>query len=56
VVSAPHPATPGGWVADAADEEAGVWRFIDADGVQRGFVLTGKQTARRMELSKSTVL
>lgn len=56
VVSAPHPATAGGWVADAAAQDAGVWRFMDADGVQRGFVLTGKQTARRMELSKSTVL
>lgn len=56
VVSAPHPATAGGWVADAAAPDAGVWRFVDADGVQRGFVLTGKQTARRVELSKSTVL
>jgi rubredoxin---NAD+ reductase len=56
VVSAPHPATAGSWVADAAAQDQGVWRFMDADGVQRGFVLTGKQTARRMELGKSTVL
>jgi hypothetical protein len=38
------------------NEASGVWRFIDNHGVQRGFVLTAKQTARRMELSKSTVL
>ena len=60
VVAAPHPATPGQWVAEALDAEAaltgGAWRFMDADGQQRGFVLTGKQTARRMELSKTTVL
>ncbi len=60
VVAAPHPATPGQWVAEALDAEAaqtgGAWRFVDADGQQRGFVLTGKQTARRMELSKTTVL
>ena len=60
VVAAPHPATPGQWVADPLDSEAaqtgGAWRFVDASGQQRGFVLTGKQTARRMELSKTTVL
>jgi rubredoxin-NAD+ reductase len=60
VVAAPHPALPGSWVADALDPEAaqtgGAWRFIDADGQQRGFVLTGKQSTRRMELAKTTVL
>ena len=60
VVAAPHPALPGSWVADALDPEAaqvgGVWRFMDADGQQRGFVLTGKQSTRRMELAKTTVL
>lgn len=56
VVAAPHPATEGGWVAGTGDGEDGVWRFVDVHGVQRGFVLTGKQTARRMELSKATVL
>lgn len=56
VVAAPHPATVGNWVADSEAQGAGVWRFIDAQGVQRGFVLTGTQTARRMELGKSTVL
>ena len=53
VVSAAHPALQGAWVADA---EPGVWRFMDADGAQRGFVLTGPQTARRMELAKTTLL
>ena len=56
VVSAPHPATEGGWVAGTLDSDQGVWRFMDPHGVQRGFALTGKQTARRMELSKATVL
>jgi rubredoxin-NAD+ reductase len=55
VVSAAHPSVAGEWVADM-NEASGVWRFIDNHGVQRGFVLTAKQTARRMELSKSTVL
>ena len=60
VVAAPHPALAGSWIADALDPEAaqagGVWRFMDADGQQRGFVLTGKQSTRRMELAKTTVL
>jgi rubredoxin-NAD+ reductase len=60
VVAAPHPALAGSWVADALDAEAaqtgGAWRFVDADGQQRGFVLTGKQSTRRMELAKTTVL
>jgi rubredoxin-NAD+ reductase len=56
VVAAPHPATVGRWVADSDAQGAGVWRFIDAQGVQRGFVLTGTQTSRRVELGKSTVL
>jgi rubredoxin-NAD+ reductase len=56
VVAAPHPATVGNWVADSDAQGAGVWRFIDAQGVQRGFVLTGTQTPRRVELGKSTVL
>lgn len=60
VVAAPHPAQAGTWVADALDAAAaqagGVWRFMDPHGQQRGFVLSGGQTARRMELAKSTVL
>jgi rubredoxin-NAD+ reductase len=53
VVSAAHPALTGNWVADAAEAE-GLWRFMDSEAVQRGFVLTGKCTVRRMELSKAT--
>jgi len=60
VVAPPHPAQAGAWVADALDAEAaptgGVWRFMDPEGQQRGFVLTGGQTTRRMELAKTTVL
>ena len=60
VVAAPHPAQAGAWVADALDTAAaqggGVWRFMDPTGQQRGFVLTGGQTTRRMELAKATVL
>ncbi len=51
VVAAPHPALPGTW---RTGDGEGVWQFVDADGVQRGFVLTGKSTARRMEQSKAT--
>lgn len=53
VVAAAHPAQQGEWVADA--QEDGVWRFIGTDGAQRGFVLTGKHTTRRMELAKTTL-
>jgi rubredoxin-NAD+ reductase len=53
VVAAAHPAQQGEWVADA--QEDGIWRFIDTDGAQRGFVLTGRHTARRMELAKTTL-
>lgn len=60
VVAAPHPAQAGNWVADALDTRSlaagGAWRFIDPAGQQRGFVLTGGQTSRRMELTKATVL
>ena len=53
VVAAAHPVLAGSWVADT-QEQPGVWRFMDAQGAQRGFVLTGKSAARRMELSKDT--
>jgi rubredoxin-NAD+ reductase len=58
VVCTAHPAQAGAWMADEGGEGelSGVWRFIDSEGTQRGFVLTGKQTSRRMELSKATVL
>jgi len=60
VVAAPHPAQAGAWVAEAldaaVDQAGGIWRFVDPAGQQRGFVLTGGQTTRRMELAKATVL
>jgi rubredoxin-NAD+ reductase len=55
VVAAAHPAQAGAW--SAADEESvGLWRFLDPQGVQRGFVLSGKHTTRRMEQAKATSL
>jgi rubredoxin-NAD+ reductase len=55
VVAAAHPAQAGSWVAD--DEAShGLWRFLDPQGVQRGFVLTGTQTTRRMEQARATSL
>jgi rubredoxin-NAD+ reductase len=56
VIASASPLVVGQWTADGDGDGAGVWRFIDSAGVQRGFVLTGKQTSRRMELSKSTTL
>ena len=58
VVSAPNPGQAGDWVPDAVDAAiaGSVWRFVDSQQAVRGFVLTGKQTARRMELSKLTLL
>ena len=58
VVAAPHPVQNGQWTQDAGvePEAGGVWRFVDEGGQQRGFVLSGKQSARRMELAKTTVL
>ena len=58
VVAAPHPAQSGQWLADTGLEPdaGGAWRFVDDAGQQRGFVLTGKQSSRRMELAKTTVL
>ena len=58
VVAAPHPAQSGQWLADTGlgPDAGGAWRFVDDAGQQRGFVLTGKQSSRRMELAKTTVL
>jgi rubredoxin-NAD+ reductase len=58
VVAAPHPNLDGQWTQDAGGESeaGGVWRFVDEAGQQRGFVLTGKQSSRRMELAKATLL
>jgi rubredoxin---NAD+ reductase len=53
VVATPWVETAGQWEEEAS---AGAWRFMDAQHTLRGFVLTGKQTARRMELSKLTVV
>lgn len=54
VVSPPNPGQAGDWATDADDAAVvgSVWRFVDTGQAVRGFVLTGKQTARRMELSK----
>jgi len=57
-VAAPHPDVQGSWTLDPATEgaaEGGAWRFVDVDGAQRGFVLTGKQCSKRMEWTKATV-
>lgn len=48
VMAAPKPGTAGAW----RSEEPGLWRFIDAEQHMRGFVLTGKQSARRAEQSR----
>ena len=58
VVAAPHPNLNGQWTQDAGvePEAGGAWRFVDEAGQQRGFVLMGKQSSRRMELAKATVL
>jgi rubredoxin-NAD+ reductase len=55
VLSAAHPAVQGEWRAEA-DAPAGIWRFHDTAGLQRGFVLSDKYTARRQELAQSTML
>lgn len=54
VVAAAHPSQVGQWVADS-DQDDGVWRFLNAEGTQHGFVLTGPHTARRTELSAATM-
>ena len=56
-VAAPPPDMQGAWAQDPATEsllDGGAWRFVDAHGAQRGFVLTGKQCSKRMEWSKAT--
>lgn len=57
VMAAAHPALTGAWLSEPdTGQGMGVWQFIDFEGVQRGFVLSGKHTARRMEQSKATRL
>jgi len=48
VVAAPAPGTAGQWHS----EEPGQWQFLDGQQQVRGFVLTGKQTARRAEQAR----
>ena len=48
VIAPPAPGTAGQW----AEAEPGLWQFFDHARVQRGFVLAGKQTARRAEQAK----
>ena len=51
VVAPPHPRHAGEW---RAGDGEGIWQFLDSAGVQRGFVLAGPGTTRRMEQSKLT--
>lgn len=51
VVAAPAPGVAGEWQA----REQGIWQFISNTHV-RGFVLSGKQTARRAEQSKCVAI
>jgi rubredoxin---NAD+ reductase len=51
VVAPPHPRHVGQWLAGDGE---GIWQFVDSASVQRGFVLAGTATARRMEQSKLT--
>lgn len=50
VVAPPAPWTGGQWHAS----EEGRWHFLDDTGLQRGFVLAGRQTSRRAELAQRT--
>ena len=51
VVAPPAPGTTGPWI----NAEPGLWQFNDAQGLRRGFVLTGAQTPRRGEQAKQVV-
>jgi rubredoxin-NAD+ reductase len=48
VVASPMPGGAGRWHS----AEDGLWHFLDDSGLQRGFVLAGKQTSRRAELAQ----
>lgn len=58
VLVTPPPHALGQWTQDpAVDGTLGAaWRFIDAQGQTRGFVLTGKHTSKRMEWSKDVIV
>ena len=51
VVASPQPGSSGQW----RSPQAGLWQWLDATGVQRGFVLSGSQTAQRMAQSRLVV-
>jgi rubredoxin-NAD+ reductase len=58
VLVSPSPHALGHWTQDPIVDGTlgGAWRFVDAQGQARGFVLTGKHTSKRMEWSKEIVV
>ncbi len=50
-VAAPAPGTAGQWHL----QEPGIWQFVDAMQVVRGFALAGQQTSRRAEWARQVV-
>jgi rubredoxin-NAD+ reductase len=58
VLVSPSPHDLGQWTQDPTADSSlgGAWRFVDAQGHVRGFVLTGKHTSKRMEWSKDIVV
>jgi len=52
VLLLPAPTVSGSWTAETVGV-GGCWRFLDTQGVQRGFALAGSQTARRAELLRA---
>ncbi|MGH8831437.1 MAG: FAD-dependent oxidoreductase, partial [Polaromonas sp.] len=52
VVATPKPGTGGQWTAP----ETGLWQWLDDTGLQRGFVLSGAQTSRRLAEAKQVTL
>jgi rubredoxin-NAD+ reductase len=48
IVAAPAPGTAGQWYG----KEPGIWHFADATGRALGFVLAGRQTSRRAEMTR----
>lgn len=51
-VAPPPPGVGGNWQSDEVD----VWRYVDLQGQQRGFVLVGSQTRQRMAQTKMTLM
>lgn len=58
VLVSPPSNAAGQWITEPNFDGTlgGAWRCVDDQGRARGFVLTGKQTSRRMELSKEIAL